>query len=314
MINKIHLQILYEVDKRGTLTEAAEALCLTQPALTHTIKKLEGELGTALWVRDGRRIKLTQSGEYLLGTAKRLLPQFEHTEEILRRYARGSRGLLRIGMECHPCYNWLMLVTEPYLGNWPDVDIDIKREFQFGGIKALEDHDIDILVTPDPIRSESLTFYPAFDYELVLAAGESHPLGNRPFVEPEDLLDQTLITYPVGQEKLDVYTGFLIPAGCAPYKRETIETTDIMLQMVSAGRGVTALPFWLIEEYGQKLPLRSYRLGREGIHKQINLGFRTEEGALDYLMGFLSEAGLSDLSIKTAVPEDCGIKLHEKAP
>ncbi len=292
MINKIHLQILFEIDKRGTVTEAAEALCLTQPALTHTIRKLENELGTPLWEREGRGIKFTQSGEYLLAMARRLLPQFNHAEEMLRQYARGSRGLLRIGMECHPCYTWLMQITEPYLQHWPDVDLDIKQEFQFGGIRALEDHEIDMLVTPDPLKKEGYTYYPVFDYELVLAVAEDHTLGKKDFITPEDLIDQTLITYPVGTEKLDVYTAFLIPAGCSPRKRKIIETTDIMMQMTSTGRGVTALPYWLIEEYRRRLPVRPVRLGKEGIHKKINLGIRTAEGATDYIRGFLKEAGV----------------------
>jgi LysR family transcriptional regulator for metE and metH len=63
------------------------------------------------------------------------------------------RCTLRIGMECHPCYQWLLKVVSPYLARWPDVDVDVKQKFQFGGIGALFGYDIDVLVTPDPLRS-----------------------------------------------------------------------------------------------------------------------------------------------------------------
>ena len=137
MIERNHLEIVREVDRSGSLTAAADALCLTQSALSHAMKKLEQQLGTPVWVREGRKLRPTQSGLYLLSLANRLLPQFEHAEELVGQIARGQRGSLRIGMECHPCYQWLLKVVGPYLEQWPGVDVDVKQRFQFGGIGAL---------------------------------------------------------------------------------------------------------------------------------------------------------------------------------
>ena len=123
-LEKIHLTIIREVERQGSLTAAARVLCLTQSALSHTIKKLEQRVGTAIWLREGRHLRLTQAGHYLLGVANRLLPQLEHAEERVRQYASGERGTLRNGIECHPCYRWLLRVVSPYLTNWPDVDVD----------------------------------------------------------------------------------------------------------------------------------------------------------------------------------------------
>ena len=139
MIERNHLEIVREVDRSGSLTAAADALCLTQSALSHDMKKLEKQLGTPVWVREGRKLRPTQSGLYLLSLANRLLPQFEHAEELVGQIARGQRGSLRIGMECHPCYQWLLKVVGPYLEQWPGVDVDVKQRFQFGGIGALLD-------------------------------------------------------------------------------------------------------------------------------------------------------------------------------
>jgi DNA-binding transcriptional LysR family regulator len=47
----------------------------------------------------------------------------------MKQYAKGERGTLRIGMECHPCYQWLLKVVSPYLSRWPDVDVDVKQRF-----------------------------------------------------------------------------------------------------------------------------------------------------------------------------------------
>ena len=290
MIERNHLEILREVERQGSLTAAAEALYLSQSALSHSVKKLELQLGTPVWEREGRQLRLTQAGQYLLSLATRLLPQFEHAEMLIGQFARGQRGTLRIGMECHPCYQWLLKVVGPYLEEWPTVDVDVKQRFQFGGIGALFGHDIDLLVTPDPLHRPGLVFEPVFDYEQVLVVASDHTLAARAWAEPADLAEETLITYPVEVERLDIYTHFLLPAHASPARHKTIETTDIMLQMVAAGRGVAALPRWLVDEYGERMPITPVRLGKTGIPKQIFLGLRERDREVDYLNSFMNLA------------------------
>src|ERR1700754_3851767 len=230
MLERSHLMVVREVERQGSLTGAADALNVTQSALSHTVKKLEQQLGTSLWIREGRSMRLTQAGQYLLGLANRLLPQFEHAEERIRQYAQGERGTLRIGMECHPCYQWLLKVVSPYLAGWPDVDGDVKQKFQFGGIGALFGYEIDVLVTPDPLFKPGLKFEPVFDYEQVLVVAKDHPLAGAAHVKPQQIMKEVLITYPVEIERLDIYNQFLLPAGVTPKRHKAIETTDIMLQ------------------------------------------------------------------------------------
>lgn len=294
MIERIHLRILREIERKGSLTAAAKTLHLSQSALSHAIGKLEARSGTVIWVREGRRVRLTDAGEHLLTAANRLLPQLERLDAVLAEYATGTRGSLRIGMECHPCYRWLLKIVEPYLREWPGVDIDVVQQFQFGGMAALFNHEIDILVTPDPMRKKGVNFAPVFDYEQVLAVAQSHPLAGRQRIAAEDLVDEVLFSYPVDTSRLDIYTHLLTPARCSPRRHKTVESTDIMLQLVAAGRGVAALPRWLVAEYSQRLPLTAVSLGRQGISKQIHLGVRDGDRGLRHVAGFLElAAGLS---------------------
>jgi LysR family transcriptional regulator, regulator for metE and metH len=290
ILERIHLSIIHEVSERGSLTAAAKVLHLTQSALSHNVRKLEEQLGTPIWRREGRSLRPTQAGEYLLAVANRLLPQLRHAEERLKQFSRGERGVLRIGMECHPCYQWLLKVVSPYLAAWPAVDVDVKQKFQFGGIGALFGYDIDVLVTPDPLYKPGLHFEPVFDYEQVLVVGPGHPLRGVNYAKPEQLAKETLITYPVEIDRLDIYSQFLQPAGISPKRHKPIETTDIMLQMVESGRGVAALPRWLVNEYAGKLDVSAVQLGKRGIAKQIFLGIREADANIDYLRGFLKLA------------------------
>jgi LysR family transcriptional regulator for metE and metH len=290
MLDRHHLAIVREIHRRGTLTEAAKALHLSQPALTHSIKKLEQQLGASLWTKDGRTLRFSAAGEQVLRLANRLLPQFEDAEINIAQIAKGQRGILRIGMECHPCYQWLLKIVAPYLKQWPDVDVDVKQAFQFGGIGALFGHEIDILVTPDPLAKTSLVFTPVFAYEQVLVVSREHPLADKLFATPQDILPEVLITYPVEIERLDIFNQFLLPAACQPKQHKIIETTEIMLQLVAAGRGVAALPRWLAEEFQEKLPITAVRLGKKGIAKQIYLGAREVELNTDFVAAFIKLA------------------------
>jgi LysR family transcriptional regulator for metE and metH len=300
MIERMHLAIVREVDRQGSLTAAAGVLCLTQSALSHAMKKLELSLGTDIWLREGRGLRLTQAGEYLLAMAERLLPQLERAEEHLRQFAQGERGTLRIGMECHPCYQWLLKVVQPYLGSWPSVDVDVKQKFQFGGIGALFGYEIDLLVTPDPLYKPGLRFEPVFDYEQVLVVSGQHALAQADHIEPQQLGSEVLISYPVEIDRLDIYNQFLQPAGISPRRHKVIETTDIMLQMVASGRGVAALPRWLVQEYAARMDVVPVRLGPKGIAKQIFLGARETDLDIDYLKAFIELA--RDTSATSAVP------------
>ena len=290
MLERIHLAIIREVDRLGSLTAAADTLCLTQSALSHSIKKLEQQLGIDIWLREGRSLRLTQAGQYLLALSHRVLPQLSLAEERLRQFAQGERGTLRIGMECHPCYQWLLKVVSPYLEAWPDVDVDVKQKFQFGGIGALFGYEIDMLVTPDPLYKPGLHFESVFDYEQVLVVSRNHKLAKQRYVEPEQLSHETLITYPVEINRLDIYNQFLQPAGIDPKRHKTIETTDIMLQMVASNRGVGALPRWLVEKYADEIAVVPVRLGQQGIAKQIFLGAREADINIDYLKAFFQQA------------------------
>lgn len=288
MLDRQHLSILREVDRMGSLTAAAERLNVTQSALSHTIRKLEERYGVAMWEKDGRNLRLTEAGRYIVTLAQRVLPQIERAEDVLSDYRYGQRGSLKIGMECHPCHQWLMGVTKPYLVDWPHVDLELTTSFAFGGVAALTGYEIDILITPDPIEAPGIHYLPVFDYELVLAVPADHSLAAKDHAEPADLLDETLFTYPVPPERLDVFTHFLAPANCRPRHHRNVETTEMMLQLVAAGRGVSAIPDWLVRQEAATLGVCPVRIGKSGIKKSIHLGLRSGEEAVDFIAGFLA--------------------------
>lgn len=291
MLDRHHLAILLEVDRLGSLTAAAARLNLTQSALSHSIRKFEELHGVNVWQKHGRNLRLTQAGRYLLALAQRVLPQMEEAERILGDFAAGQRGTLRVGMECYPCQKWLMRITSAYLKSWPEVDFDVRTAFRFDGIGALLANEIDLLITPDPLERPEIQFIRAFDYELVLAVPDCHRLAYAGIASPADLTEEELITFPVTPDRLDIFTRFLLPAHCRPRCLRTVETTELMLQLVANGRGVCVIPDWILRQEGAELPLRAVRLGPDpGLEKSIHAGFRRGDDEMAYLQGFLDLA------------------------
>ncbi|WP_417494937.1 LysR family transcriptional regulator [Maricaulis sp.] len=290
MIDVRYLEILKEVKSQGSVTAAAEKLHVSQSALSHMIRKLEERYNTKIWIKQGRNLHFTKAGEYLIQVAERILPQLENAEVMLREYASGMRGHVKVGMECHPCQKWLMAIADPYLEKWTDVRFEVSSSFNFSGINALNEHEIDILITPDPIDHPLLTFQPVFDYELVLVVHKAHPLAKKAYIEPHDLVNEELITVPVSADRLDIFTQFLIPSNCRPKNHVKIETSDLILQLVSHNRGVAVLPDWLVSATTKSEHLECIKIGSKGIQKCIHVGMRKGEQEIDYLKGFVEIA------------------------
>ncbi len=288
MIEHSHLKIIHALQTHGTLTEAANALCLSQPALSHQISYLEKKLGVALWEREGRNLRLTQAGKLLLDTANQVLPALARAEKTLKAYGEGRQGILRIGVECYPCFEWLTGMIGQYMRQMPDIDVDIVQKFQFTGLEGLLNHHIDVLITPDLVKKDKITYEILAEYQLVLLVAEEHPLANLRQVTPELLAKETLLTFPVPVERLDILTHFLTPAQLVPEKLKPIESLEIMLQMTVLNRGVCVLPEWLADLKNRDLSCRKIQIGDHGLFQKLYLAMREADRAVPYVRQFIT--------------------------
>ncbi len=288
MIEHSHLKIIQALYTNGTLTEAANALCLSQPALSHQIGYLEKKLGVALWERNGRSLRLTQAGLLLLETAQQVLPVLAQAEKTLAAYSEGRQGILRIGVECYPCFEWLTGMIGQYMRQMPGIDVDIMQKFQFSGLEGLLNQHIDVLITPDWVKKEKIDYEILAEYQLVLLVSTGHPLVDTPFITPELLCKETLLTFPVPLERLDILTHFLTPAHLEPEKLKQIESLEIMLQMTTLNRGVCVLPEWLADIKNNDIGLKKIRIGRKGLYQKLFLAMRGQDKKIPYIQQFIT--------------------------
>ena len=241
----------------------------------------------ALWAtitlnpRGGTAIKNCASGS---------VPLLLQTEQSLKAMGAGQQGVLRIGVECFPCHEWLTSVVAHFLTDRPNIDVDIIRQFQFSGLEGLLHHHVDVLITPDMQPHESLINVPLFEYELVLLVANGDTLAKQSKILPKQLHNQTLFTFPIEKQRLDIFTQFLWPQNIEPNKHKQIESVAIMLQMVAHQRGVCVLPEWLADSYAQQYQVSKLRLGERGIFKTLYATVKKQDQQSAYIEHFISLA------------------------
>lgn len=290
MLEIRHLETLCAIRDAGSLQEAAERLHVTQSALSHQLRDLEVRLKTPLLNRRTRPARLTTAGLRILALADEVLPRVKATERELQRLAAGRTGRLHLAIDCHSCFQWLMPALDAFRHDWPDVELDLSAAFAFAPLPALLRGDLDVVVTSDPQAIEGIEYLPLFRYELMLAVAEANPLAQYKYIEPYQLADQVLITYPVERQRLDVFTAFLDPAGIEPAALRKAELTPIIAQLVASQRGVAALPNWALTEYLNQGWLRLCHLGSQGVWRTLYAAMRSEDVQADYLRAFIKQA------------------------
>ncbi|QDY68678.1 LysR family transcriptional regulator [Qingshengfaniella alkalisoli] len=295
-----HLRTVKAIHDAGGLARAADVLNITQSALSHQIKGLEEQAGVELFIRKSKPMKLSPAGMKLLRLAEKILPEVAALEEELKGVRSGRSGRLHIAIECHACFEWLFPVLEEFRKSWPDVDVDIRPGLAFGAIPALQKEELDLVVSSDPEDLDGVTFSPLFDYEPVFVASRQHPLARKPYVEAEDFIGQTLITYPVEEARLDVFSQLLHPAGVRPAAVRRVELTAVILLLVASNRGVAVLPDWVVREVRYNSDYVTLPLTKVGVTRRLYAAMRTADMSKPYMEDIVELARTEPLKLQAA--------------
>lgn len=282
-----HLKTLVALREAGNLLRAATLLNVTQSALSHQIKQLEDHHGAPLFERKSVPVRFTPIGERLLKLADTVLPQVEGAERDVVRMAQGVAGQLRIAVECHTCFDWLMPAMDLFRSRWPEVELDIVSGFQADPVGLLYGHRADVAIVSEIDPDETVDYHPLFRFEIVALVAKDHPLAERDHLDAEDFVDDTLITYPVPDDMLDVMREVLKPAGINPPRRTT-ELTVAMLQLVASRRGIATLPVWAAQNYLNRDYVRAKRITASGLTGRLYAACLPEVSVKPYLTDFVS--------------------------
>lgn len=268
MLELRHFETLVALAETGSLASAANRVHLTQSALSHQIKALESHYGCTLFERKTSPLRWTPIGERLVALAYDVDRRIADTNREVARLLEGKSGQLRIAVECHSCFDWLMPAMDVFRDNWDEVEMDLVSGFHPDPVELLGENRADLVIVSRKKKRAGIDFHPLFAYYMPAIVGKRHPLVKKKFLTASDFADETLITYPIPDERLDLVRQVLGPAKIDP-ERRTATLTEAILQLVASGRGLAALPAWAIQRYLDREYVIGKPITRSGLRCEL---------------------------------------------
>ncbi|MBX3652081.1 MAG: LysR family transcriptional regulator [Burkholderiales bacterium] len=212
-----HLHYFLKIAETSSFTQAAAALRVTQPTLSHQIKQLEQEIGTPLFDRVGRSIQITEAGRLFRSHAQRALRELESGLATVSELDGLMHGQLRIGVFRSFGNSLLPAVLAEFYRAHPQVSISIQQMSLADMEHGLVNGDIDFATTTYmPVTSERISSEELFTEPLVLAVGRQHELHGRRMIRLEALKDMPLILRPAGTPSRKLIESCFAARGLAP--------------------------------------------------------------------------------------------------
>ncbi|QZZ21754.1 LysR family transcriptional regulator [Leptothermofonsia sichuanensis E412] len=234
------VRVFLEVARHLSFTEAADALNLTQPAVSAKIKSLESELGVPLFYRLGRKIQLTEVGQFLLEEGIKLIEVENQLLQKVEEIKQGKFGHLRLGTTGAIAHGWLPDILFTYCKTYPRIQANCQVfDTSEALYRALVNQQIDLGISDVDYAEFSEIGISAIDtihYNLIVSA--SHALANQPWVSLRDLIQQPWVLQPAGQPSRMFFEARLQELGLslASFPQvETIDTLSLMRTYIERG-------------------------------------------------------------------------------
>lgn len=286
MIELRHFQTLIALAEAGNMARAAGRVHLTQSALSHQLKAMEEHCGEILFTRKTTPLRWTPAGERLVALAYDIQRALEEASRDLARMKEGKAGELRIAVECHSCFDWLMPSMDRFRSHWPEVEMDLVSGFHPDPVGLLEENRADLVIVSRSRKRPGVIFLPLFKYIQPALLAKDHPLLKKDYLTARDFAGETLITYPIPDERLDLIRQVLHPAKVDPPRR-TAMLTVALLQLVASRRGIATLPAWAISPYLERNYVATRPITKNGLHCELYAAVRDSSAATAYMKDFV---------------------------
>ena len=238
------LRSFVAVAQQHNFSRAAESLRVSQPALSEQIRKLEDELGAALFERTSRGVILTDAGQAFLPEARAVLAQAEVAAEAVRLVAKGVAGTLTLGFIDSAAIGIVPPMIRRFSAAYPSVKLYLRELGTRMQIDALEAGEIDVGIVRGPVWNPSIAGRRLATEALMVALPAHHRLATATAVQMRDLRDEGFITYPAerGAALTDETLRLCREAGFDPAIVQEANEIATICALVDAGLGIAIVP------------------------------------------------------------------------
>jgi DNA-binding transcriptional LysR family regulator len=242
------LEILRAIAESGSFTAAGERLHVSQSAVSRQVLLLEEEFNEPLFLRFGRRIQITPTGEKLLQLSHRVFADIrETTGDILDRKKKLS-GTLRLVGGMTVCLYVFPTLLQEYRQHHPDVDIKVITGGTPRLLRKLRSGGADLGLLTLPIDDPVLLTIPAIEEELLVVMPSSHSFATERSVSPSALVRQPFILFEGGSNTRRVIDQFFAQSDIQPRIVAETENVEIIKSMVASGLGISIVPYQAVAQ------------------------------------------------------------------
>ncbi len=285
MLEVRHLRTIAALADTGSLLRAAKRVHLSGSALSHQLKLIEDQYGE-LYLRKSQPLQLTAVGRRLLRLARVVDEQLAEADRDLALLQGGRSGDLRVAVECHSCFDWLMPAMDVFREDWDAVDLDLVSGFHPDPVGLLGERRADLVIVSRREGRPGVAYHPLFRFQMLALVPNDHPYARKAFLTARDFASETLVTYPIPDDRLDVVREVLAPAGINPARRTT-DLTVAILQLVASRRGVAVLPGWAVDPYLERRYVTARPIGPEGLWSDLLAATTARAARLAYMRAFI---------------------------
>jgi DNA-binding transcriptional LysR family regulator len=279
------IQAFLAISETGSFSRAADLLCITQPAISKRIQSLEHTLGVTLFDRVGKGVRLTEAGQALLPSSRRIVGEITESERIISNLRKTTRGILSLATSHHIGLHRLPHVLRDYSASYPDVELKVSFMDSEQACQQIIAGDIELAIITLPDESdERLEMKTLWNDPLSLVVSKRHPLAATDKPTLKQLLQYSAVLPAQG-----TYTRKLIDQAL-----HLDESVKILLEthyletikaMVQAGLGWSMLPLSMLDRSLVSLDIRHARTSRQlGV---VMHNMRTKSNAANAMINLL---------------------------
>ena len=237
-----HIYTFQAIVKEGSFLKAAEKLMYAQSTITLHIQQLEAELGVKLFIRQGKKVQLTEAGRSLQEQADSLVARAMALQQTMFDLVAGEAGHVRIGAIEPSASLRLPLLLAPFCQERPRIRLTI----EVGNTKTISQRvasgALDIGICSPPAAHLGLDFEPLFVEHLALLLPETHPLANTETIRVQDLAKERLLLSEEDCAYRETIESALLKRRANPYSGLEIGSLETIKRAVQSGMGMAILP------------------------------------------------------------------------
>ncbi len=267
-IDSRQLRAFVSLAKHGSFTLAAKELCLTQSAVSHSMRALEEDLGCRLFDRMGKTVLLTLAGEQLRPHAEQILDQMEQARSGVTKLSQWGLSRLRVSASTTACQYILPGAVREFQKTFPKVQVAIEPADTAESMDLLEAKKVDCAICLQPDRDERFEFRPLFSDELLFIVGADHPWAQQGRVERNEIPNQKYVLYNKGTYTFAMIERYFHQESMALNTVIELRSMEAIKEFVKLGLGISILAPWIAEHELREKSLTAFPLGRRKLQRQ----------------------------------------------